>query len=87
MHKLIVTVILALLCVSCKSTYDSGALALFNEQQRVFWIIKDNPSLAYKSVEDLRDNTDWFSEFEEPDRTKYIQGSINLYNNRKDGVE
>lgn len=86
MHKLFLTVILALLCVSCKSTYDSTALDLFNEQQRVFWVMKENPDLVNKSIEELR-LTDWFAEFKEPDRTKYIKGSINLYNNRKDGVE
>ena len=86
MHKLFLTIILALLCVSCKSTYDPTALDLFNEQQRVFWVIKENPALVNKSIEELR-LTDWFVEFKEPDRTKYIQGSINLYNNGKDGVE
>ena len=86
MHKLFLTIILALLCVSCKSTYDPTALDLFNEQQRVFWVIKENPALVNNSIEELR-LTDWFVEFKEPDRTKYIQGSINLYNNGKDGVE
>ena len=86
MHKLFLTVILALLCVSCKSTYDPTALDLFNEQQRVFWVIKENPALVNKSIEELR-LTDWFAEFKEPDRTKYIKGSISLYNHRKDEVE
>lgn len=80
------TIALLVMCSSCTSTYDPASIALFNEQQRVYWIIKENPSLIEKDVEYLK-SLGWFNSYKDPDRTTYIEGSIKLYKNRQDYIE